>query len=62
MKDEETIAVAIWAVEASGEDSTRAAQEEVAQLYPEAAKALQEQGVAWAVADTTLAEEIRQAY
>lgn len=62
MRDEETIAVAIWAVEASGEDSTRAAQEEVAQLYPEAAKALQEQGVAWAVEDPDLRLEIKARY
>jgi len=62
MKDEETIAVAIWAVEASDEDSTRAAQDEVAQLYPEAAKALQEQGVAWAVDDPNLRLEIKAKY
>ena len=60
--DVDQLPVVIWAAEAGEEDSIKASEAEVAQLYPEAAKALTERGVPWSVDDETLRLEIKQKY
>ncbi|RIK33965.1 MAG: protease [Chloroflexi bacterium] len=60
--EEEQIPVIIWAAESGEEDSVKIAEAEVAQLYPEAARALAERGVAWSVEDEALRLEIKQKY
>lgn len=56
------IPVVIWAAETDEEDSVKAAEREVAQIYPEAARALAERGVPWAVEDESLRTEIKRKF
>jgi len=60
--DDEHLVIAIWAAHTAEERTPEAIAAEVASLYPEAAKALAEQGVAWAIADPDLCAEIEQKY
>ncbi|MBX3015245.1 MAG: S8 family serine peptidase [Caldilineaceae bacterium] len=62
VNDEELVPIAIWAAHTASERTPEAIAAEVSKAYPEAAKSLAEQGVAWAVADPDLRSEIEQAY
>jgi hypothetical protein len=60
--DDAQIPVIIWAAEIDNEDSVKAAEAEVASLYSEAAEALAQTGIAWAVEDEKLRLEIKQKF
>ncbi|MCB0104648.1 MAG: S8 family serine peptidase, partial [Caldilineaceae bacterium] len=61
-EENEAIPIVIWAAETGEEDAVKAAEHEVAELYPEAAKALAERGVAWSVDDEALRLEIKRKF
>jgi len=61
-EDAALLQVAIWVTETDAADTPQEVEAEIAKQYPEAAKALQEEGVAWSVDDPELRQEIKQAY
>lgn len=62
VSDETSVPVVIWVAHTDAERSHEEIVAELTSLYPEAAKALQDYGVAWAVEDTALSEIIERKY
>jgi hypothetical protein len=60
--DDTLFPIAVWAAPFPGQRSLRELEEEAARLHPDAVKALQERGVAWAVDDPDLRIQIEQKY
>jgi len=60
--DEAMVPIVIWAAHTEAERSHEELVAELIKLYPEAAKAWQEYGVAWAMEDTELSETIERKY
>ena len=60
--DTEKLPVAVWAAPNLNTRTQKQVFDELVRKYPQAGPALAERGVPWAVANTVLAEEIRQTY